>query len=1177
MRVLHIDLLGDFRLLYGDEPITSVNTPRLQSLLTYLLLHRQTPQSRQHIAFQFWPDSSEKQAHTNLRKLLFQLRNALPNPDQFLTQDHLIVQWRPDAPYTLDVAELQTTLERCLTTNGKPSAQANPDDLSKVVNLYQGQLLPSCFDEWLLSMRQQLQRDVMVAIEQLIQLAEHQREYRAGIRYAQRLLGLDPLQESAYRRLMQLHALNGDRAAALHDYHTCATILQQELGVEPDEETRTLYHRLLKMDGQPVPQPALLVDAPLVGRATAWRTLLAAWRGAQRGPAHFVSIAGEAGMGKTRLTQELLTWASAQGVRAARTRSYEAEGGLAYAPMTEWLRSGALKPTLPKLDKPWLSEVARLLPELLIEYPNLAPPTPLTEAWQRQRFFEALARATLVEKTPLLLVIDDLQWCDSETLTWLRFLLRYEPQARLLVVGAWRSEAVAGNHPLQTLLRDLSNANQLTALELLPLTGEETALLAQHVAEHKLVTAETEQLFQMTEGHPLFVIETVRALGRERIGEWGNRDAFTPTLLPTKVQSVIQARLTQLSAPARELAGLAATIGRRFTFAVVAHASHTAEDELVQALDELWQRRIIREQGADAYDFSHDRIREVAYQGLSQVRRRLLHRRVAEALETVNSATLDEVSSQLAAHYEQAALLDKASTYWQRAGCHAAARFANGEAILHLSKALALKPLAERRVRFDLLVQREALYVLQGNTEERFADLMTMQQISQEILASDAAQAAPAIQAAIRFGEYYQRAGQPEQTVASLQAAINLAQQVGEAALAARAWGCLGDALFHQGRLAAAREALLQAIGGVAGAALDDVAARAYEYLAAVAMFSGAKTAVIDNYLQAALARFHKVNDRQGINRIHNKLGYLLVAQGEGDYDRAQAYYQEGLQVCREIGHSGGESNILRNLGVLFTCTSDYAQAAHALQAAVENDRRRKDLHSEGVALNYLGGMYLNMGDYRRAHECQSAALTYLQQTKSNGWICKIWSELSLLHWLQGESASAREAAERAHALAQEVGDRRQVGYALTRLGRALNGLGCYPAAAAFHEAYALHCDLEQYNRALEPLAGLALSALQQQDFVQAIHYVETILAHLQTRQLDRTDEALHVYMSCYRVLKTLNDPQAATLLQLAYEQLQVRATSLEAESERALFWSAPIHADVLTTMQNPSATPTTR
>jgi DNA-binding SARP family transcriptional activator len=276
MHTLYISLLGDFRLVYGAKLLTSVNTPRLQALLVYLLLHRQVPQPRQHIAFQFWPDSSEKQAHTNLRKLLFQLRNALPDPDRFLTQDHLIVQWRADSTYTLDVADLQTALARCLTADGKPIIPVQQDELTKVVNLYQGELLPGCFDEWLLPLRQQLRRDVMVALEQLMVLAEHQREYQTGIRYAQRLLGLDPLHEGGYRRLMQLHALNGDRAAALQNYHTCATLLQRELSVEPDDETQALYRRLLHQEGQPSALATLFVDAPLVGRATEWATLLAA-------------------------------------------------------------------------------------------------------------------------------------------------------------------------------------------------------------------------------------------------------------------------------------------------------------------------------------------------------------------------------------------------------------------------------------------------------------------------------------------------------------------------------------------------------------------------------------------------------------------------------------------------------------------------------------------------------------------------------------------------------------------------------------------------------------------------------------------------------------------------------------------------------------------------------------
>lgn len=254
--ILQINLLGGLRLVYGAEPITQVNTGRLQALLAYVLLHRQNPQPRQQLAFQFWPDSSEKQAHTNLRKLLFQLRNALPDPDQFLHYDHLTVQWRPTAPYTLDVAEIQALLAHAPATN-------DPTSLTQIVQLYQGELLPGCFDEWLIPIRQQLQRAVMETLEQLISLSEHQREYRAGIRYAQRLLGLDPLHEGAYRRCMQLHALNGDRAAALSLYNTCATLLQQELGVEPDEETHAIYQRLLSWKGQTGSLPLPRSNSPL--------------------------------------------------------------------------------------------------------------------------------------------------------------------------------------------------------------------------------------------------------------------------------------------------------------------------------------------------------------------------------------------------------------------------------------------------------------------------------------------------------------------------------------------------------------------------------------------------------------------------------------------------------------------------------------------------------------------------------------------------------------------------------------------------------------------------------------------------------------------------------------------------------------------------------------------------
>jgi DNA-binding SARP family transcriptional activator/predicted ATPase len=698
---LHIRLLGDFSLIYADRQVTSLNTMRLQSLLAYLVLHRDVPQQRQHLAFLFWPDTTEAQARNNLRQLLHQLRQAFPAVEHFLSTDTHTFHWHPVTPFHLDVAEFEQALAEAAEASRQHDQHALQASLEQADSLYRGELLPGCYDEWIVPERERLRQRHLQALEQLLRLFEVQGNTVTAIRYAQRLLALDPLSEDLYRRLMGLFALNNDRASALHVYHTCVTTLQREMGVDPDPATREVYEQLMQQETPAIQaivhQPLPAATPTLIGRTLEWEQLHDAWqRATDRGP-HFVLVTGEAGVGKSRLAEEFLLWASQKGAVTAKTRSYAAEGQLSLAPVTEWLRGDGLRSPLRQLDVIWLTEVVRILPELLAERPDLPHYEPVTEYGQRQRFFEALARAILIAPQPLLLLLDDLQWCDQETLEWLHFLLRFDPMARLLVVGCAREEELPPAHPLSTFLLHLRNTMHVTEIPLEPLDAAGTAKLASQVANRALETDEGLHVFHETGGYPLFVVEMVRAgLGRvsARPSEVDHINGQPPLddarTLPPRVHAVLVGRLQQLSASARAFAELAAIISREFTLDLLITVGNTDADDAVRALDELWHKRIVREHGANSYDFTHDKLREVAYGEISAPQRRLLHRRVAQALEAMHAEDLDSVSGQLASHYERAGLLDQALPYFQRAAAVAQRVYANEDAISLLSRSLEL-------------------------------------------------------------------------------------------------------------------------------------------------------------------------------------------------------------------------------------------------------------------------------------------------------------------------------------------------------------------------------------------------------------------------------------------------------------------------------------------------------
>ncbi|MDR8389581.1 tetratricopeptide repeat protein [Aliifodinibius sp. S!AR15-10] len=238
---LHIKLLGGFHLSYKGEPI-NITSSRLKQLLAYLLFHLELRHSREHIAFLFWPDSTEEQARTNLRNLIYQLRGTLPDADHFLAIDNTTLQWNTESAFSLDVTEF----EYCIT---KSENHADPTQkikfLKKAIYLYSGPLLPECYERWIEQPRHQLQRSYDEALKDLINLLEETGTLEDAIQVAQIRVAFDDLNENAWRELLQLQIKNNNHSSALQTYRECVKVLQGELDVDPSEETKQLYRQHL--------------------------------------------------------------------------------------------------------------------------------------------------------------------------------------------------------------------------------------------------------------------------------------------------------------------------------------------------------------------------------------------------------------------------------------------------------------------------------------------------------------------------------------------------------------------------------------------------------------------------------------------------------------------------------------------------------------------------------------------------------------------------------------------------------------------------------------------------------------------------------------------------------------------------------------------------------------------
>lgn len=1057
-----VRLLGEFHLDGVDAPMPDANSPRLQALLAYLILHRDAPQSRQQLAFLFWPDSPQAQGRNALRQLLFHLRKAWPHAASFVHTDTQMVRWLPDSAFDLDVAQFQSALATAARAASNHDAATEEEFLTHAAELYRGDLLAGCYDEWIAPQREQLRETCIAALVRLSQLSEDRRDYAKALKHSQQLQRLDPLREPTYMALMRLHALNHDHASALRAYRNCVETFARELGVVPGEALREAYARLAV---QAAPTQRRRQRAPMpsmVGRHDEWRRLLDVWERSQLGDKQFALVSGEAGIGKSRLAEELLVHLSGQGFNVAHSRAYAAEGQVAFAPVTGWLRSPALHEAMSGLDRLWLTEVARLLPELLTQQPGLPAPSPLTEYWQRQRFFEALARAVLAKDGALLLLLDDLQWCDTETLEWLRFLMRFDVSAKLLVVATARHEDITSSHAVSRLLDALRHDDQLTEILLGALDAAETAKIAAQIINRPLADGEATRLFEQSEGNPLFTVEMMRA--RFDTATVGGTPHSTVPKLPHKVYTVIANRLAQLSPPARDIVRVAAIIGRAFTAGVLAQATDVREHALTAALDELWQRGIVRQpdSGGVAFDFSHDKIRDVAYAEVSPLQRRSLHQRVARALEQAPGHDLDAASAQIAAHYEQAGMPTESAAFYRRAAGVAQSVYAYDDAIALLQRGLA---------QADQIIE----------PQERARQSLAMQLDLAPPIRISRGWAAPELDAPLRC-------------------AVELSRQAGDFGQQARAQLSLAFFLVVRAELAQARSLGEELIAGL-GTPGGTYASMAWTNVMGCLVQQGDWVAAESGY-QRALGAYDEAQHAEHVSLMGGNFGVLALAWSAhafwftGCADQALRRGREALEMASRLAHPFSQALALSYLATQHALRREHGLALHYARQA------------RSIADQYHVGYYLAWADvllaWANARQSPGADAVAAMQAAVEGFHAT-GARLRLPLYLGmlaeclgdvGHTEAALAALDQAHEHAERTGEH-WLDAELHRLrGELLLRRGGNLAEAEASLVRAVEVAAAQRARPLELRAALSLAELRQpREGIGARQVVESRLA----------------------------------------------------------------------------------
>ncbi|MDX1612966.1 MAG: protein kinase [Candidatus Promineifilaceae bacterium] len=805
-----------------------------------------------------------------------------------------------------------------------------------------------------------------------------------------------------------------------------------------------------------------IVRGRFVAREAELKLATSLWQQATHGDGQLVLISGEPGVGKSRLAAEILAQAEVTGARAY-TGEYRPEGNMPYSAFAQIVGQVLRQRTNDGRAFPpsVLADLLKLSPELAARFPDVEPNPELDPEAERRRLFEHMVSFCQImsQERPLLLLLEDLHWADSGSLSMLQLLARRTVAMPIMLLGTYREVELDVSLPFYQAVQQLERRNLAKRIKLERLSRDQTGRLLATIFSEAITPEFLNGIYQETEGNPFFIEEVCKALiesGQLRYqeGHW-DRPSMEELRIPQGIKVAVQTRVNRLSEVTQSLLLFAAVIGRVFDYTTLERVAGQDEDTLIDSLEDALRAQLIEEVAASRgqlFRFAHALIPYSLREGVSGLRRSRLHRQVAAAIEE----TAPEDFERLAHHWGEAGNEEKGLDYTVKAARRARSSFANEEALRLYTEALSLLP-GDHWLRYELLAERAQIYGLVGNYEAQRRDAETMLTIAEK--QDDESK----IMDALLELAAYKKATNIQQVEVYAERVKEMAERVGDKGRLGRAYAMLGQASQRSlGRAGSSRARayiekaakLLNEAGLVKEAAAnlsslsfnlsssDRPAALqvAEEALAAsqrsedrlleatayrrlgIALGSNFRYEEAMQALQKALALAREVGDRSAELHTLNTtaIGHVIV----GNHEEAEQGYLDALGIASEIGEEAGRAFAVNNLINLYNRQGDYEKGLRLAEKQTERARQediRSALFQDRILFRRQHQLYL-LGQYQRALELLLTFIANVEAYQELNFKIKNLAYLSELHLRLGHEVKGRQAFERAQRLLADNG-----------------------------------------------------------------------------------------------------------------------------------------------------------